>query len=140
MTTMEQAMIQAGVPVPSKRERIWRFVKDNPGKTSAEMVKALSGIPAGTIYGQLSMMTKCGMLYTEHSRSGTRSRALIYFTDMDSYKTLPAPKAGNGKTEQAPAPVVTPPAADQVMSVTAVDQLTVAQARQLYLQLKKMFG
>lgn len=107
MNAITQAMMAAGLPVPTSTEQVWRYVKDNPGCSTKAAVKALPHIPSTSVGSLLGQMEKREMVYSRVD--ATASHAFNrYYTDDAVYTPRPWPKRGNGKSVSvvpAPAPV-----------------------------------
>jgi hypothetical protein len=111
MSSMQSALIAAGVQVPCVKERIWRAIKEHTprgGVTSGALINQLRSINPGSISSSLNLMANRGMI----ARSpGTRKSGqigpvpMVYTTDMERYDLLPpTPKVKNPKAlpQQAP--------------------------------------
>ena len=107
MNEITQALMAAGVAMPTSTEQVWRYVKENPGCSAKAAVKALPHIPATSVSSLLGQMEKREMVY---SRVDATERHAFnrYYTDDAVYTPRPWPKRGNGKAApvQAPAPSV----------------------------------
>jgi hypothetical protein len=139
MNAMTEAFISAGVKAPTIAERLWRIIKDEPGLTASQMQKRLPAIKVGSISSQLHLMETRGMVYVKGTKGqGPKGTAKAYYTDMDTFQRLPAPKPTTHKP--APAPAATPDISRVAGFVFDLDNLTIREARELYLKLKEMFA
>lgn len=137
---MTVALKEAGVKLPSQQEQLWRIVKDQPGSTAKEIATRAKHINLSSTSSQLYQMVARGMLYTKPGNLGPNGgRANRYFTDMDTYTSLPYNKKPAVVRGLRPA-ALTPPPAPSAAPGFDLDSMTVAQARALYRQLHKMFG
>jgi hypothetical protein len=147
MNAMTEAFIRAGAKAPTIAERLWRIIKDEPGLTATQMQKRLPAIKVGSISSQLSLMETRSMVYVKGTKGqGPKGTAKAYYTDMERYERLPAPKPTTHMP--APAPAATPdisqplacvPQSAPAGDVFDLDSLTIREARALYLKLKEMF-
>lgn len=145
MNTMTAALISAGVPVPSNKERVWRAIKESPGITNGELQKRLAGLPAGTIGSSLADLEQRGAVYSRNTFNKNVGRDIkAYYTDMEVYTKQPMPKASKPSIKLVDksrpvgnVPDETPPKKPQGFDI---DNLTIAEARALYQRLHKMFG
>jgi hypothetical protein len=140
MNQLTNAFINAGIKLPSTKERLWRVIKDEPGLTQAQLAKRLTGIPIGTISSQLHGMEERGMVYVVGTKGrGPSGKAKAYHTDMETYQLLPMPERNGKKAATAQAE---PPAETKRQPVEMsidLDSLTIREAKALYLKLKEMF-
>ena len=138
-TQIIQAFSKAGLKM-TKAERIWRYLKDKPGRTVKQLEQDLH---MKSISSPIHYMTVGGLLRVEQDRRDRHVVNLYYakgeeFYSEGLYAKSNKPKAA--KTPAAPQPVmqVAPtPVSNQTINL---DNLTIAEARNLYLQLKKMFA
>ena len=142
MNAMTEAFISAGVRAPTIAERLWRIIKDEPGLTFSQLCKRLPAIKVGSISSQLHLMETRGMVYVKGTKGqGPKGTAKAYYTDMDTFQRLPAPKPTTHKPAPAPATTTTTPDISQPTgNVFDLDSLTIREARELYLKLKEMFA
>lgn len=138
-TQIIQAFSKAGLKM-TKAERIWRYLKDKPGRTVKQLEQDLH---MKSISSPIHYMTAGGLLRVEQDRYGGHITNLYYakgteFCSEGLYVKSNKPKAA--KTPAAPQPVMQAaptPVSNQAINL---DNLTIAEARNLYLQLKKMFA
>ena len=140
MNTMTEALVKAGVKLPPVKERLWRHIKDNPGISRRDLRATFSAVPEGTFSGQLWALMNAGQVYEREEFVADKRRTRLY-TDMEVYAPPPRTKKERYETPPAQAPgqitpdVKCPPSTDAL-----IDSLTIAQARELYARLKRMFG
>jgi len=146
--SLTAALVNVGLAKkPTQYEILWRFVKNEPGLTSAKLA-VKTGLPRPTVNSGLSQMEKRAIVYTKGTKGfGYTGTAKAYYTDLDAYKLLPMPKVDAPKKFAPPASF--PPAdaakagtVQPAQAPTAFDleSLTIADARRLYNQLKGMFA
>lgn len=143
MNTIETALIKAGVPVPGRAERVWLAVKDTPGVCARELAKRFNGsLSRAAISRLLYDMEQRGMVYGEDTQRGSpRKRSKVYYTDLDAYKLLPRLAKETPLASPAPKmPDDTTPSPQPKACHIDLDSMTIAQARELYMTLHKMFG
>lgn len=147
MTAMGQAMVSAGVPVPSAKERVWRVIKEHGAKgvPVKDIIKRLSTLTPGSISVSLVDMKERGMCTVIPEYDVKLGRVVSrYCTDLDTYQNLPkvinkaAPKAHKERLEDMKREPV--PVAPTQPKPADLEHLTIAQARELYNVLHKMFG
>lgn len=140
MNAMTEALAQAGVKLPPVRERLWRHIKDNPGIYRKELRAAFSALPEGTFSGQLWALLNAGQVYERDEFVAGKRRARLY-TDMEMYVRQPGRKKERYETPPAQTPgQITPYVKCPSSPDALLDSLTIAQARELYVRLKRMFG
>ena len=140
MNAMTEAFVQAGVKLPPVRERLWRHIKDNPGIYRKELRAAFSALPEGTFSGQLWALLNAGQVYERDEFVAGKRRARLY-TDMEVYVAFPRTKKERYETPPAQTPgQITPDVKCPSSPDALLDSLTIAQARELYVRLKRMFG
>lgn len=147
---LQDAIIKAELAKPmSQMEIVWRCVKEmQPVDYKAVMKR--TKLPQGIVSTTLSQMEKRGMVYSRGAKgdgfSGTRKE---FLTDMDTYKRLPVPDNQTSRPYVQPEPkpkrVIHIKPVQTVQNVTQsntldVDKLTIAEARQLWAKLDRMFG
>lgn len=143
---LQAALVSTGVATPiTQKEQIWRVVKqDQP--TNYKHIAKRTGLPETTVSSLLCDMERRVMVYSRGGPgAGPRGTRKEYLTELSTYESLPLPTAKPGLREMlierlgpdAPAPRVhsSTPSAQ-----STADGLTVAQARELWLILNKMFG
>lgn len=151
MNQITEAFMKAGVPVPSTAQRLWAIIKDEGPTTAAQLRKRLPNIPYGSIGSKLHDMEQRGMIYSRGTKSGsTRGRSAVkeYLTDLDKYEVLPLPHTKRKEPKTEPQGVnidaahkpAEKPAITMASNTPSVEHLTIAQARELWLVLDKMFG
>lgn len=150
MTQIENAMREAGMQLPTARERVWNVIKESmpAGVTTGALTKRLSAIPVQTIYGALHQMSQRDMVYRAKGEPrGFRAAENTYFTDMERYELLPMPGPAKKKLAQKAmgfsVPEVRPPekpAPVQVTKFIDIDHLTIAEAKDLWRRLSKLFA
>lgn len=76
MNDMTIALTQAGVKLPTGRQRIWNWLKDHPHKTARDVIVALK-LHAGTVSGALSKLESGGFVVAKQEpvRPGGRVTA-----------------------------------------------------------------
>ena len=124
----------------TKAERIWRYLKDKPGRTVKQLEQDLH---MKSISSPIHYMTVGGLLRVEQDRHDRHVVNLYYakgeeFYSEGLYARNNKPKTA--KTPAAPQPVMQAaptPVSNQTLNL---DNLTIAEARNIYLQLKKMFA
>lgn len=140
MTGMEIALRKAGVKVPDMRQRIWQWVRDNPHHEMQQgQLKHLSGaaqLPWNTISRAVSYLVKRDMLtmHTHTSESGHVS--ITYYRTVGNEYVLKPIKRVEPKVESAPK--VKPPMLELNDPYAKLDQLRLAEMREIYYSLKKL--
>ena len=140
MNAMTEAFKYAGVKL-SQKERIHAWMKDHPWKTYDEISKALH-IHTSSVSSVLSDMQSRGMVKSQ--RGSRMGRGFTeYAVTMQVYENLPKPAKPSAQPksltsadipmEAQPLVVVPPPKIN-------LEALTIAEARELYHQLKGMFA
>lgn len=145
---LQDAIFKAELAKPmSQMEIVWRCVKEMQPVDYRAVMKRTK-LPQGIVSTTLSQMEKRGMVYSRGAKgdgfSGTRKE---YLTDLPEYKRLPNPDNQTPYVRPAPTPkrVIHIKPVQTVQNVTQsntldVDKLTIAEARQLWAKLDKMFG
>ena len=139
-TQIIQAFQKAGVKM-TKPERIWRYLKDKPGRTLKQIEAELH---MQSINAPIHYMKKAGLLRVEQQQQQQNNRKVnLHFARGNEF-------SNEGLYIRPLKFAVTPPKVvpnlEQVPQIpqapTAInlDNLTIAEARNLYLQLKKMFA
>lgn len=144
---MTQAFTQAGIKPLPVMHQLWNIIKEQQGSTFKQLKTRASHINQGTIASTLNDMEKRGMTYSRPADIRT-PRKKAYFTDMERYELLPRPNAvkqlkGKPTTGSLDEPVKKSewtPVVPAPLAQINIDQMTVAEARNLYQQLHKMFG
>ena len=144
MTTMTEALKKVGVTVPHNK-RIWLWLKDHPGKTAKEISAALN-IPMTIVYTVAGDMHKRKMLKIEKQvLSYNRGKfgppeVNIYTALGKEFELLPMPKRKKPVTYvKRPEPFPVKPIPEKPKKFN-VEDMSVSEARELYDQLKKIFG
>ena len=150
MTAMETALRTAGVPVPSKMQRLWQWVKDHPGKTTRD-VAAATGINHDVASISMRNMAKRGSMRNELTvefspKAGHDVRVARFYALGDTYATWgPGAKTVAKKHKAAPTPPVmlVPPApalSPVEAALATVMQMKVADVLELRKRLDKLLG
>ena len=155
MNQITQALANAGVKLPPVKYRIWNWLRDHPEKTVTDIEKGL-----GLAYPPaqaLVEMERGGVLkvYSDMSKK-TGPHGMIYkirrysVVDKLNYVDTPAsslkkPKATAKVTsypiaQPEPPKAVPVPTAPQVVTTSNLDNLTIGEARAIYMRLKEMFS
>jgi predicted transcriptional regulator len=141
-------MEKAGLKGTPLNKRIWLWLRDHKGKTASEIAVAL-GVEKADVTSTLSSSVTRGVVTRkyEHRQCGrTRRQVFVYeVVDRDDF-VWASRKVAKSKWEAKGTVDLT--CADQREAVntcaspaqTQVDTLTVAQARELFSILHKMFG
>ena len=152
MNSMTEAFIRAGAKAPTIAERLWRIIKDEPGLTANQLQKRMPAIKVGSISSQLHLMETRGMVYVKGTKGqGPKGTAKAYYTDMERYERLPVPKPSKAPVKEPAVPPIAPvkhpdPFLFDLCSPRGstfaldLDNLTIREARELYLKLKEMFA
>lgn len=147
---MTEALRKANLPVPSKSERVWRFINDHPGLVATQIAQRL-GMQRTTVSSLLSDLVQRGMLITGTTEKKLRlgrgfgSRTLLTFSVHPrmggQYEILPMPKKlPSAPTPTTPTPTPTPTTPTTTTAAPDIEHLTLAQARELYTVLHQLFG
>lgn len=151
-TALTTALKEANVPVKPQIQRIWEYLRDNPGRIASRVKRDLY-LAEGSTSSLLSQLVKRGMVtfVDEHDRLGRR-RLFYVAPSMREYELLPKKADGTVKAAATSLPAVKevskhhtemllPPLSEKPASQQqVVDTFTVAQAREMYGILHKMFG
>lgn len=167
-TALKTALEKSPI-MPTQIQRIWTYVKDHPGRTSRRIAAEIK-IPINSISSLLSQMVNRDMVYSsQEMRLGKSVKVYHVVGRMTQFELLPRKKKGKVKVKAAaavqavkpvqPLPIVhfvpaeLPKAVakepDQVLcskcqgkswTKASVDSMTVAEARDLYETLDKLFG
>lgn len=162
MTAMETAMVNAGIKPPSAKQRVWQAIKESgtQGSTHNALKRRLSAMSESSISVALCELYNRAMVYREkvpaHPGKLGSTTVWNYKTDMERYELLPPPgvvrkdpkkiKRRPAKTVSSPPKVMAMPGPityvgpEPTKAVPSLDDLTIAEARALYLKLHKMFG
>ena len=137
MNQIASALVAAGVKVPSQSRRIWSFLKDHPDITAVRLSQALS-IKLGSVTSLLAQMAAKNRVES-HARKTYASGKM---------RTVGHWKAIGASYDEPPRKIVVATVAPPQKVVElprkgaadVVDVLTVAQARELWVILNRMFG
>ena len=134
---MKTAMVSAGFKAPTQMETVWRAVKEMQ-PVGYEAIARRTGIKSSGVSSILSDMEKRGMVYSRGARGkGPAGKSKEYLTDADTYVRL----SPIGTVTKPVAPATAAPATQARMPAQEqIDVLTVAQARELWVILNRMFG
>ena len=140
-TQMEIALKKAGVTILPLNQRIWQFVKDNPGCTSSTIISKVSGADQRRI-SDLKARGLLAVAYDYRRDKSGHMRALSLFTASPVYDPTSRPRPAKPKAKAEPKPKVEPTTKEPATPPCKVDldSLTIAEARQLYAKLKRMFS
>ncbi len=158
-TQMAEALASAGVPLPTKYERIWRYFKDHPRSTSLSCAQVLK-LDRVNVSSYVSEMETRKMLSSEildlrvkgayntiHSR-----RVKHYSTNIKEFEMLPKPRKParakkSPKVEMPSAHALPTPAVEKRPEPTTelsvekfINSLTLRQAREVYDRLREVFA
>lgn len=145
MNAMTEALVVAGVKVPTVRVRIFNWLKDHPEKTAEDIQKGLGleYAPAQAIRNlELEGAIKA---YSDKGRNGYHikrySVAVKVLSVTDTGRALAKARKPAAKAEIVPAvvPVVHAPAPEWTPA-QVVDPLTLPQAKAVYAYLHQFFG
>lgn len=154
MNAIATKLAEAGVKLPPQNKRVWQCVKDHPGVTALRVSQIIHS-PQSGVSSLLTDLLQRGMVTrgTQEVRtkgphgSTVKRKVWVYHAVGETFalvpkKTrLPPPKFKHVKAEPAPSGTVTPPPAAPVpRAVALVESLTIAQARELWAVLDRMFG
>lgn len=144
-TQIIEAFEKAGIKM-TKAERIWNYLKDKPGRTVKQIQADLH---MKSINAPIHYMQVGGLLRVEQERFNNRKRNLFFargtvFSNEGLY-SKPRAKSADADIPRAPTelPVVQPtlkPVVQPALKPFDLDNLTIGEARNLFNQLKKMFG
>lgn len=164
---MQAAFAKVNVMEKPVKERVWLFVKDNPGMTSGQIANKLRGIAVGSITSSLHNLESRGMIRSELMPTGAgmvRNVSKRYYAEGDTYKLAPVikrkkpgPKPGSKRVVKPeasnPAPREMTPAApapqtfasllggDSAKRISAIiETLTLAEMRIMYHKLGVIVG
>jgi hypothetical protein len=146
MTNMQLALKKAGASVPLTK-RVWLWLKDHPGKTAAEIAVALGEARAGHVSNALFGLKSRGMVSAENAQARSRyNRGVCVYTALGKeYELLPvrnfsAPPAKHFANTPVPEAAKLPAEKPVGEFAINVENMTLADARVLYAQLKEIFG
>jgi hypothetical protein len=150
MTQLEEAMRSAGVELPTSKERVWNAIKESmpTGISTPQLVKRLKALPPQTVYTAVYQLNARSMVYrTLGVTKGFKKGESVYFTDMDKFQLLPMPgviakrpvqKAMSLSIPELERTPKTPPV--QISKFIDIDHLTIAEAKDLWRRLSKLFA
>lgn len=144
MTDMRTALKESGIRIKPQMQLIWEHLKANPGLTAKRVLHDLK-LAKGSVSSLLAQAVQRGMLEVkdEFDRLG-RKRTFFVPARMTEYELLPKPVASPPipvevkEVPMHPTGLILPPVSPSQQSV--VDKFTVAEAREMYGILHKMFG
>lgn len=144
MNAMTDAMAKAGIKVPSKRERIWRYLKDR-GERTAVQLAAEMGLTEKDASVTLSSMRTGGLLAIRRQRAGRGGQPGVYSALGDTYgdalagayRTPTKVTDIKPKEQAAPAPS---DSASLLALPEPLQSMTVRQLHDTYKQLHTLFG
>lgn len=146
MNSITEAMKKVGIVVPLKK-RVWLWLKDHPDKTCKEIYLALN-VQQGHVSAELHDMFKRGMVTARKEvlpglkRFGERP-VNVYRVTSKEYELLPVKKTPRPPVVKVEGPKVTVAVQEPnpvVKKKFSIDDLSVYEAKELYDQLKKIFG
>lgn len=143
-TVMTEAMKEAGV-APLTKCRIWMYLKDHPNKTARDIVLALK-LNESSVYTMLSDMNTRGMIESKKDNLPARNRGpglpyrVVWKAIGDKYELQP--KVKKEKHPLKTLSLVPEVAEKKTVGKKAMrlEDLSVVEAKQLYDQLKEIFG
>ena len=149
MTNMEQALTAAGVKIPSQKQRIWTWLKDNGPHSVKDLYVELK-IGEATVQAAVTDLIKRKMLRTIPRTDFKGVRMHNHYEALGrSFELLPLPLTGTAGRAAAnakrPAPVVLQalessfPTTPAFSPETLLADCTLAEMRQVYGFLKGMF-
>lgn len=142
MTAMTDAMKKAGVFVPLNK-RVWMHLKDHPGKSIKQVAQAFSADERRVGLAVRDLESRNMIYHVKEEmayRKGMpgRHNINIYYCVGNKYELLPVRKQEKPKPKVDPAPVVkTEPPKPKKLTI---ENLSVIEAKELYEELKKIFG
>jgi len=151
MTTMNLA-IKNALLLPPLNKRIWLWLKDHPNKTAREIELAIGETRPGHVSNAVSDLHSRGMLSAcavnqsvyPHGRKTNRGRSFVnVYTALGSeFELLPRPKTPSKVIAKHTANTPVPPTQEKPVEKFAIniENMTLNEARTLYLKLKEFFG
>jgi hypothetical protein len=140
MNQISSALVAAGVKVPCQSRRIWNYLKDHPQLTTKRISQALS-INVGSVSSLLAQMAKQNRaeskLMLRSTPGGGMCKRAHWEALGDNYD---APPRRVAPVVALPKAIAHTPAPNKPGAQDIVNALTVAQARELWEVLNRMFG
>ena len=146
MNDMTTALKAAGVPVPTRLERIWTLLKEKPGLDYKQVQRELN-IPEGSASSALNDLVCRKMVRMTHQfLPGTKRKRAVYEALGRTYALLPRENsalrrkfvAAKQATLVTPASVVEP--VKEWSAEETVDAMSIKQAKAVYEYLKGVFA
>ena len=143
MNSITEALKNAGIKIPTTK-RVWTWLKDHPSKTAKEVASGLN-IKENIAYATLHNLLTRGMISAHKEYIYTSSKVVgksyvnVYVAEGKSYELLPVKKSKPSQVKPLSQPSFNKPVVE-TKSKIVVDNLSVLEARELYEQLKKIFG
>lgn len=158
----QEVIVETAPQTTNITKSLWEYIKAHPNQTLAPIVKAFPNLERTGISTRLTQMRKRGNLIATPSNQG-----FLYSVSSDTYSALSnaeaiekANEARRAKLKQreirakikaakskamkptAPAPkaVARPEVTPRTSVASLLDTMSIVQARELYDQLKKIFG
>lgn len=152
-TTLKEQLEEVTKATPlarkSLRERLWLWVKDNPGRSAKDIVKVFKGDPETSVSTTLRFLARCKVLEYQLEPQPRGGRAVAhyrvnpkmggvyeYWPEPGKSKTGSTPKTEEKQPVQPPAPQ-TPQS--EVMP-PALLRMNMGEALAVYRYLHKLFG
>lgn len=145
---LQSALINAGVAQPiTQMEQIWNVVKQDQPCDYTHIAKR-TGISQSSVSSILCTMEKRDMVFSRGAKGkGPYGSRKEYSTLLTQYRRLPTPESIGINIDKAHRANVTPVTTSEKPKVVVhltrktvdLDQLTIGEARALYLKLKEMF-
>lgn len=142
-TTTEVKVTTEPVKV-SQTEQLWQYIKDNPGSTAPEMFKAKAIADYKNIATRVNQLAKRGLLRQDINSHPMKNYVVdeTYprVTLEDRLQRMQNARGTKPKKIKKVKRVVQPVVETPKTPVNILDTMSVMQARELYDQLKKIFG
>ena len=146
MTNMEQALAAAGVKIPSQKQRIWTWLKDNGPHSVKDLYVELK-IGEATVQAAVTGLIKRKMLRMIPRTDFKGMRMHNHYEALGrAYELLPLPlkrgaagRAVANNKHPIPPEVVDTPAPKVFSPETLLANCTLAEMRQVYNFLREMF-
>ena len=132
---LQAALVATGVVthIP-QNEQIWRVVREDQPCDYTHIAKR-TGLKATNVSSLLGAMEKRGMVHSRGAKGkGSRGTRREYMTDLDTFELLPPPKPGLRDM------LIDRVHSSKQGAQATIDALTVAEARELWGILNRMFG